>query len=207
MGYKKLIRQNHFPYHVYLRSNNKDWFKIPLYKLWDISYDCFEYALEKAPVHLHCFVLMGNHYHMLLTTPNNDLDQFMYHFNGRLSREIRKFSSAENHKFGSRYKWSIVETQSYLHNIYRYIYQNPVRAGLCQLCSDYPYSSLRFSPSQKRALKLKVHLSYYEYREFMEAGCGQELLGVIRRGLRKSRFEIPKKTRIFIQNEMNKECK
>jgi putative transposase len=207
MPYKKLIRQNQFPYHVYSRSNNKDWFKIPLYQMWDICYECLVYANEAIPVQIHSFVLMGNHYHLLVTTPNGDLDKFMYHFNGKLSREIRKYRGAENHKFGSRYKWTIVATPSYLHNIYRYIYQNPVRAGLCELCSDYPYSSLRFSPSQTFKLKIKVHISYFENREFMETNNGAEFLEIIRKGLRKNNFQIPAKTRKFIKDKFDETCK
>ena len=206
MPYKKLIRQKQHPYHVYLRSNNKNWFKIPLYIMWDITYECFMYALEKVPVDIHCFVLMGNHYHLLLTTPNKDLDQFMYYFNGMLSREIRKFSGAENHKFGSRYKWSIVDTESYLHNIYRYIYQNPVRAGLCDLCSDYPYTSLRYSPSRTRNLKIRVHVSYYKNRKFMESKFSIDSIQTIRKGLKKDKFSINPNTRVFIKNKLKEVC-
>ena len=74
MGRKNLIRQNEFPYHVTIRTCNKNWFLIPMYQMWDICYDCLKLSLEKIPVNIHSFVLMNNHYHLLLTTPDSNID-------------------------------------------------------------------------------------------------------------------------------------
>ncbi|MBK25594.1 MAG: hypothetical protein CME70_16475 [Halobacteriovorax sp.] len=199
MPRKNLIRQSQFPYHVYIRTTNKDWFKIPMYRMWELCFECLEYALDKENVVIHAFVLMSNHYHLLVTTPESNLDKFMEHFNRRLSKKINQEAKMQNHKFANRYKWTIVGTRSYLFNIYRYIYQNPIRAGLCQRCIDYPYTSLRFSPSQLRILGIKVHLNYFEYRQWMEERGGCEFEDVIRKGLNKSHFEINSKTRVGIQ--------
>ncbi|MDH5415359.1 MAG: transposase, partial [Flavobacteriaceae bacterium] len=125
MARKQLIRQNQYPYHVYIRSNNKDWFQIPMYRMWDICYECLVYANDKCPVEIHSFVLMANHYHMLITTPNEDLDKFMEFFNRRLSQKINSISEQKNHKFANGYKWTIINSQNYLYTVYRYIYQNP----------------------------------------------------------------------------------
>ncbi|MFT6069807.1 MAG: putative transposase [Bacteriovoracaceae bacterium] len=200
MPRKNLIRQNEFPYHVYIRTTNKDWFKIPLFRIWELCYECLSYALEKETVIIHAFVLMGNHYHLLVSTPNSNIDKFMEHFNRRLSKEINKEARIQNHKFANRYKWTIVDSKSYLFNIYRYIYQNPVRASLCQFCIDYPYSSLRYSPAQIRKLGIKVHLDYFDYRQWMEERHGSELEDTIRKGLSKPLFKFNKQCRRGIQN-------
>ncbi|MDH5414968.1 MAG: hypothetical protein OEW87_12585, partial [Flavobacteriaceae bacterium] len=63
-------------------------------------------------------------------------------FNKHLANIILKKSSRESRIFGSRYKWCLVKSQSYLYNCYRYVYQNPVRAKLVNKCENYPYSTL-----------------------------------------------------------------
>lgn len=153
---------------------------------------------------IHAFVLMGNHYHLLVSTPECNLDKFMEHFNRRLSKKINQEARIMNHKFANRYKWTIIDSKSYLFNIYRYLYQNPIRAGLCQLCIDYPYSSLRFSPAQLRKLGVKVHLNYFEHRVWMEERRGHELEEAITKGLNRSRFGVGVKTRVYIRELLKK---
>ena len=85
---------------------------------------------------------MSNHYHLIITTPNEDIDKFMYELNKSISLLVRLESSRINQIFGGRYKWSIIDNRSYLYNVLRYVYQNPVRAGLAKRCEHYPYSSL-----------------------------------------------------------------
>jgi len=202
MARRNLIRQSSFPYHVYIRSNNKDWFRIPLYQMWELTLESLSYAQSKSPVDLHCFVLMSNHYHLLLTTPNSDIDKFMQNFNRNLSNRIKRISGAENHKFANRYKWTIVDSKNYLWNIYRYIYQNPIRAKLCKICIDYPYSSLRLSPMQRMKLNFKVHISYFKNREFMENVFCAETVSVIKKSLKKERFELSQKDRKFVRMKL-----
>lgn len=96
------------------------------------------------PINLVSFVLMSNHYHMLLYTPNGNLDRFMYEFNKRFALKIQKEAGVINQIFGGRYKWSLIQSREYLSNCYRYVYQNPVRAGLCFRCEEYPFSTLQF---------------------------------------------------------------
>lgn len=48
----------------------------------------------------------------------------------------------KNHVFGARYQPTIITDQKHLQNVIRYIYQNPVRAGMVEHAEDYPYSSL-----------------------------------------------------------------
>lgn len=203
MPRRKLIRQNQFPYHVTIRSNNKEWFKIPLYEMWELCYECLLYAQEKAQTNIHSFVLMSNHYHLLISTPQSNLDKFMEAFNKRLSHSIKRFNGAENHKFANRYKWSIIESYNYLINVYRYIYQNPVRAGLCKLCLDYPYSSLRFSPMQTRKLGITVHIDYFKYRSMMDSHQSNEINETIRKGLKKEKFAVSSRSRTYVKNVLN----
>ena len=105
MPRKKLIRSKTLPYHVTARSNNKEWFQLPLNQVWELSKESLKEASEVHPVELISFVLMSNHYHMLLTTPQGNLDGFIYEFNKRLALKIKAKSGQINRIFGGRYKW------------------------------------------------------------------------------------------------------
>lgn len=143
MPRKNLIRSNTLPYHVTSRSNNKEWFALPMPEIWTLTQQSLKEALDIHSVEVISFVLMGNHYHMLILTPEGNLDDFMYEFNKRLAIKIKSHTGQINKIFGGRYKWCLIESQHYLLNCYKYVYQNPVRAGLVQNCEDYPFSTLR----------------------------------------------------------------
>jgi putative transposase len=142
MPRKNLIRCNNLPYHVTSRANNKEWFALPMERMWTISQHCLKQANEIHKVEVLAFVLMSNHYHLLVRTPEANLDLFMYEFNKRIAQELKFSSSHINHILGSRYKWCLIHSQQYYLNCYRYIYQNPRRALIVQRCEDYPYSTL-----------------------------------------------------------------
>ncbi len=143
MPRKPLIRSNNLPYHVTARSNNKEWFTLPMPDMWDLAQKSLQEAISVHRVEIISFVLMGNHYHMLLQTPESNLDNFMYEFNKRFALKIKQSTGQINRIFGGRYKWCLIESQHYLINCYKYVYQNPVRAGLVQNCEEYPFSTLR----------------------------------------------------------------
>ena len=75
MPRKKIIRTNEFPYHVTARTNNQEWFKLSLDEVWSI----FERVLSKVQlrysIEIYQFVLMSNHYHLLLSTPEANIDK------------------------------------------------------------------------------------------------------------------------------------
>lgn len=143
MPRKPLIRSNTLPYHVTSRSHNKEWFQLPLPDMWQLIQESLREAMAVNPVEIISFVLMGNHYHMLVLTPQGNLDSFMYEFNKRLALRVQNRTGQINRVFGNRYKWCLIQSQQYLINCYKYVYQNPVRAKLVENCEDYPYSTLR----------------------------------------------------------------
>jgi putative transposase len=142
MPRKQLIRSHILPYHVTSRSNNKKWFSLPLEQVWKICTDSLKEAHEKHNVEIISFVLMSNHYHMIVRTPEGNLDLFMYEFNKRVAQKLKVSSENINHILGGRYKWCLIQSQKYLGNCYRYVYQNPRRALITDRCENYPYSTL-----------------------------------------------------------------
>lgn len=190
MPRKKLIRTDQFPYHITARSNNKDWFKLSLDRVWKISQRGMAYANKLNPVKIHAFVLMNNHYHLLITTPNADIDCFMRTFNKYISDQINVHTGAINQKFGGPYHWSIVANREYLLNVYRYIYQNPLKAEMAQACEEYLYSSLYGALYERPEIvnyqphfddKLEHWLNFFNRNKELEHEF-------IRRGLRHATF-------------------
>jgi putative transposase len=144
MPRRKRVLQSDFPYHVTLRSHNKVMFEMDISKLWLFSCDLLLFCTYAFKLEIHSFVLMNNHYHMLIRTPEANLDKFMNYFNRELSREMTYKTGSINQKFGARYHSSIVSELRYYSNVYKYVYRNPVEANLCSDVQDYPYSSLNF---------------------------------------------------------------
>jgi len=103
------------------------------------DYDKFKDYLRKAQDKygylLHCYMLMSNHYHLLLETPNSDLSRIMHHINRRKKRN--------GHLFQGRFKAVLVDVDSYFLELSRYLHLNPVRARMVRKPEDYPYSSYR----------------------------------------------------------------
>ena len=191
MPRKRLIRTSQFYYHVRTRSNHKEWFQLPLDQVWRIICASADKAIERHKGIISQLVLMNNHYHLLVRTPQMNIDQFMYEFNKTFSDRLRKESGQVNRMFGSSYKWSIISNQNYYLNVYRYIYQNPLRAGVVTNCEDYPYSSLWFE-SRKQELQFKFTPLFDfsdEILEFLNRPIDQDNILRIRKGLIKTRFK------------------
>jgi len=142
MARKNLIRVNNYPYHVTIRTNNREWFNIPQSVIWKIAISSIHIANYKYPVNIDAFVLMNNHYHLLLYTPDANLDKFMNILNSNISREIRRRTGRINRIFGDRYKWKIITSEQYYLTVIKYILQNPLRALLVKKCEEYRYSTI-----------------------------------------------------------------
>lgn len=189
MPRKQLIRTKYYPYHVCTRSNNKEWFRIPLDQVWQFCLESLVHSLSRCPVKIHALILMQNHYHLLLTTPNADIDTFMYFFNKALADRLRVQSKRINRVFGGPYNWCLVDHQNYLYNVVRYIFQNPVRAGICKKVQEYPYSTLieKNLPIKIDDL-LEVQISNPEMLKWLNQLPPASENEVIKKGLRRKSF-------------------
>ena len=139
----RLFRTSTLSYHVTARSNNREWFYIPIEDSWKIFCHSLNEAADRYGVNLHGFVLMSNHFHLLLTTPNKNLGEFMRHFLSNATRRIQKRAHRINHILGARYRATVIESSWALAYVYKYIYRNPVRAGMSKKVEDYQWSSFQ----------------------------------------------------------------
>ena len=86
-------------------------------------------SLEAFRVELHCYVLMVNHFHFLLTTPLGNLSRFMQRLNTSYTVYFNRKHDRVGHLFQGRYKAILIDADSYLLELSRYIHLNPVRVG------------------------------------------------------------------------------
>ena len=92
---------------------------------------------------LHAYCLMTNHYHLLVETPDANLSLGMRQLNGVYTQRFNRAHNRIGHVFQGRYKAILVQKESYLLELARYIVLNPVRARMVRSAKDWPWSSYR----------------------------------------------------------------
>jgi putative transposase len=89
----------------------------------------------------HAYCLMNNHYHLLIETPEGNLSPGMRQLNGVYTQRFNRRHARVGHVFQGRFKAILVERDSYLLELTRYIVLNPVRAKVVKNPKLYPWSS------------------------------------------------------------------
>lgn len=134
--------QSNFPYHISARCINKEWFNLPMDTVWSIMSDELRFINYAYGVKIHAFVLMTNHFHLLLSTPEANLSEAMWNFMGKSSRFLTEAGNRINQTYGTRHFRSVIKGSHYFSHAYKYVYANPIKAGLCERAELYPYSTL-----------------------------------------------------------------
>ena len=91
----------------------------------------------------HAYCLMSNHYHLIIETPEGNLSRGMRQLNGVYTMYFNRRHRTVGHVFQGRYKAILVEKESYLLEVCRYVVLNPVRAGLVERPEGWSWSSYR----------------------------------------------------------------
>jgi REP element-mobilizing transposase RayT len=132
------------------------------------------------------YVLMTNHFHLVLQTPEPNLSRGMHWLNGSYAGWFNHAHKRWGHLFGGRFKAFLVEKEAYFTEVLRYVVLNPVRAGLAASPEKYRWSSYRATAGLDTAPKWldanaaltpfapDVQLAHRYYREFVEAKVGSE---------------------------------
>ena len=90
---------------------------------------------------VHAYVLMRNHYHLLVETPAANLSRAMRQLNGVYTQDFNRRYRRAGHLFQGRYKAILVDKDAYLLELSRYIHLNPVRVGEVTRPWDFRWSS------------------------------------------------------------------
>ncbi|MBZ0157852.1 MAG: transposase [Alphaproteobacteria bacterium] len=130
----------------------------------------------------HAYCLMNNHYHLLIETPDGNLSKGMRQLNGVYTQAYNRRHGKEGHVFQGRYKAILVEKESHLGELCRYVVLNPVRAKIVDSPDQWEWSSYGATTGEKEApecLTVDWVLGQFsqergnaqrKYREFVHAG-------------------------------------
>ena len=100
-----------------------------------------EKAVERFSIKIHVYCLMTNHYHLLVETPLPNLSKTVKWINVSYAVYFNRKHKRNGHLFQGRFKSILVEEDEYLQQLSRYIHLNPVRSGMVEDLSSYPWSS------------------------------------------------------------------
>ena len=148
------------PVHIMHRGNNRQ----DIFLNDDDRQRFLQYvgtSLNATGCKLHAYVLMTNHFHFLLTPPNAEaLSCFMQ----ALGRHYVRYFNGEYKRSGTlwegRYKSSLIDSDAYLLTCYRYIEDNPVRAGMVASAEQHAWSSYRYNGLGESDSLITEHLNY-----------------------------------------------
>ena len=130
----------------------------------------------------HAYCLMSNHYHLLIETPDGNLSAGMRQLNGIYTQAFNRKHSKDGHLFKGRFNAVLVEKESHLLELCRYIVLNPVRASMVKVPGEYEWSSYLPTLGKRQKpelLTIEWVLSNFssslrkarsEYQQFVKAG-------------------------------------
>ena len=174
-------------YHVTSRGNEKR----PVFKT-DTDRQNFLNTLQHVNKRYnwlcHAYCLMTNHYHLLIETPDGNLSIGMRQLNGVYTQLFNKSHGRTGHLFQGRYKAILIQKDSHLLEVCRYVVLNPVRAKMVERPEAYSWSSY-----QATAGKAMIHpclttdwvlgqfsgkrgKAEQEYRKFVSWGVGERTI-------------------------------
>ncbi|HEX7151667.1 MAG TPA: transposase [Thermoanaerobaculia bacterium] len=130
------------------------------------------------------YVLMSNHFHLVIQTPEPNLSKGMHWLKGTYAAWFNRHHRRSGHLFQGRFHALLVEKESYFTQVLRYVVLNPVRAGMVRRPEDYRWSSYRATAGLTVApewLDVSAALAIFgselpaaraEYQAFVENGIG-----------------------------------
>ena len=98
---------------------------------------------QRFEIDVFVYVLMGNHYHLLLRTPRANLSRAMQWLGVTYTNRFNARHSRSGHLFQGRFKNMLVQNDAYLLQLSYYIHRNPLRAKMVERLADYRWSSYR----------------------------------------------------------------
>jgi putative transposase len=98
-------------------------------------------AMDRFDSQVLAYCLMGNHYHLVLFTRQGNLSRLMRHLNGTYTQMFNRRHALSGHLLQGRFKSILVDRDSYLLELCRYVELNPVRARMVSAPREWPWSS------------------------------------------------------------------
>lgn len=156
-------------------------------------------AMNGRDFHLHAFVLMGNHVHLLATShTTGTVPRVMHHLGLQYARYFNQHFERRGPLFQGRYWASLIDSQQYFFQAMRYIELNPVRARMVDSPEHFPWSSYAHNAGKESRPEITMHDEFLglgggtsrrstTWIDFVSQGIGDTELELLRKRFRKSR--------------------
>ena len=140
----------------------------------------------------HAYCLMTNHFHLLIETPDGNLSLGMRQLNGVYTQLFNKRHGRIGHLFQGRYSAILIQKDSHLLEVCRYVVLNPVRAKMVETPDQYAWSSYSATAGKANVhpcLTIDWVLGQFsgkrgkaekEYRQFVSWGFGKAIWHEVR---------------------------
>ena len=100
--------------------------------------------VKEHHIRIIAYCIMNNHAHILIEAQSvNELSKYMQRLNTRYGKYYNKKYQRIGYVFRDRYKSEGIYSEQHLYSCIKYIYDNPVKAGICQRAKEYPYSNYK----------------------------------------------------------------
>ena len=155
--------------------------------------DLLKELVENYNIKIAAYSLISNHYHLLVQTPDANISRSMRHLNGVYTQRFNRIHNCDGQLFRGRYKSILMEGDSYLLELVRYIHRNPLEAGLVENLQKYTWSSHKGYLSSARKwdwLHKDFVLSFFgknksetirRYRQFISREIPEEINQILAR--------------------------
>jgi putative transposase len=90
------------------------------------------------------FCLMSSHFHLVVQTQLPLLSKGMHWLNGIYAQRFNRRHGRTGHLFENRFSVRVMEDEEHWENTCRYVLENPVKAGICEFATDWPWSGGRY---------------------------------------------------------------
>ena len=148
-------------FHIMIQGNNKEYI-FDSKKDIEIYLEILQEVKEEIPISIISYCIMNNHAHFLFYIDEIDkMIKFMHKTSLKYAKYYNKKYNRVGYVFRGRYKTQEICTLGHFYNCIYYIYQNPVKANICEKAEDYPYSSLKnncFKIDTEMERKMKIEL-------------------------------------------------
>lgn len=139
-------------------------------------------AKQKYKFYLYAYVLMSNHFHLLLETSLPNISKIMQYINTSYTTYYNIKHKRTGHLFQGRYKSIVVDKESYFLELSRYIHLNPVRAKIANKVQDYAWSSYKGFVAKngdgkidKERVNALINMNKSSYVKFIEEGVENKI--------------------------------
>lgn len=168
-------------FHVITQGINKSYI---FEKAEDIKYyiKIMYHLTKEQKIKIVGYCIMNNHAHMLIETEEiKELSKYMQRLNTKYGKYYNKKYNRVGYVFRDRYRAEGIYTEEYLYNCLKYIYNNPVKAGICKKAEDYPYSNYK-----------RIDKESNENYTFIDVDDNDENMGeeIIKKSLKENGIEL-----------------